>query len=144
MANNYINMMMTMMPSADEPNVGIFWFYHGQIQDINKIAVSQSYESKTGLKTMYALHKDYWSKMKRRGGIYKKEYWDVPRGRVFYNMNDDTYEVMTGSWINSAKEGKDVILDDISYYFNIPKDKIIHKVEEHWEIGHGFSEEYLN
>ncbi len=38
------------------------------------------------------------------------------RGRVFYNMNTDTYEVAVGKWLEDYPQAYDLILEE----FNLP------------------------
>ena len=74
------------------------------------------------------------SKDKRSNGNYTL----VPRGRVF-EFKDVGYVVFTGEWIDNCPEAKDLIL----FEFNLPEDKTEFRKDSHWDIGHGWSQEFI-
>ena len=63
--------------------------------------------------------------------FYVGAYQDKPRGRVFYNINTDTYEVAVGKWLEEYPQAYDLILEE----FNLPKEKTAAKYAIHWDIG---------
>ena len=88
--------------------------------------------------TCSELHEDVWKKEFRKQKYHKNgngpfigAYQDKPRGRVFYHMKDDIFEIAVGKWYDEHPE----ILSKIIEEFNLPKDKTIVKYAIHWDIG---------
>lgn len=84
------------------------------------------------------MHEDIWKrefrKQKYRGdgsGPYIGAYQDKPRGRIFYNIVSDTYEVAVGKWLEEYPQAYELILEE----FNLPKEKTSAKYAIHWDIG---------
>ena len=84
------------------------------------------------------MHEDVWKrefrKQKYHGdgtGPYIGAYQDKPRGRVFYNIKEDRYEVAVGKWIEDFPAAYQLILEE----FNLPKEKTSIKYAIHWDIG---------
>ena len=128
----------------DEPKVGIFWYDEekDELFGVSKIEASDLQFNINDLKTIKTLHKTWWQKQKNKAiskgedpGIFKKEYTLVPRGRIF-QRKDGVFQLMCGSWINDHIES--LVKDEFDLQ-NVLFEKI---VDEHWEIGHGWSEEY--
>ena len=128
----------------DEPKVGIFWYDEraDELFGISKIEASELQFNINGLKTIKTLPKTWWQKQKNKAifkgedpGIFEMEYTKIPRGRVF-QREDGVFQLMCGSWINDHIE---VLVKDEFDLQNVPFEKI---VDEHWEIGHGWSEDY--
>lgn len=125
-----------------EPKVGIFWYNKAKqalfgvvshrISDYTKANASG------GRITCSEMHEDVWKKefYKQR---YEKEgkgpfigaYQDKPRGRIFYNINNDTYEVAVGKWLEEFPEAYNLILKE----FDLPPQKTTAKYAVHWDIG---------
>ena len=138
--------MAEYLTSQDEPKVGIFWYDEGkdELFGVSKVEASSMQFNSNGLKTIKTLHKTWWQKEKNRAlsrgkdpGIYKKDYTLVPRGRIF-QREDGVYQLMCGSWINES------IVDMVKYEFDLQDVPFELKIDEHWELGHGWSEEYFN
>lgn len=127
---------------GDAPKVGIFWYSIGRdelfgvvshpVDDYSKANASE------GRITCSELHEDVWKKefykQKYKGdgtGLFIGPYQDKPRGRVFYNMVDDAYEVATGKWLEEYPHVYDMILKE----FNLPPEKTTAKYALHWDIG---------
>ena len=130
----------------DEPRVGIFWY------DVNKnelFGVRQTHadEAKwyhsgqfnTDIRTERDLHKDVWKKEFYRGRDkrFNGDHTLVPRGRVF-EFKDEGFRVYIGRWINDYPNVKELIIDE----FELPKDKTKFFIDSHWDIGHGWSQEF--
>ena len=130
--------------SQNEPQVGIFWY---DVDADELFGVSKEYASELpfnskGLKTVKALHKTWWQKQKNKAiskgkdpGIFKKDYTLIPRGRVF-QTSDGVFQLMCGKWIN------DHIKNLVAEEFELSGVSFETIVDVHWEIGHGWSEEY--
>ena len=136
-----------------KPKVGIFWYDY-----INNILFGvekgdvELYTNQGSNITYPKLHKTYWQKQHHRAvakgdtsSIFYKEhnYTLIPRGRIF--LEGDTFYVNVGSWINGEINGqncidKDQLRELIIDEFNLPDD-FIFRIDYHWDIGHGWSEE---
>jgi hypothetical protein len=128
----------------DEPKVGIFWYNENddELFGVNKIEASAIQFNQNGLKTIKTLHKTWWVKQQMRAkakrqntSIFMKDYTQVPRGRIF-ETKEGLFQLMCGSWINEH------IIDVIKEEFDLQNVPFEVKIDEHWEIGHGWSEEY--
>lgn len=125
-----------------EPKVGIFWYNPARnelfgivshrISDYSKVNASE------GRITCSEMHEDVWKREFRRqkyhgdgNGPYIGAYQDKPRGRVFYHVDSDTYEVAVGKWMEQYPQAYDLILEE----FNLPKEKTSAKYAIHWDIG---------
>jgi hypothetical protein len=136
MADNFVN--------QDEPKVGIFWYSKdsNELFGISKIEANELQFNSNGLKTIKTLHKSWWQKQKNRAvstgkdpGIFTKDYTQIPRGRIF-QRKDSVFQLMCGSWIDEH------IVDLVKEEFDLKNVQFEIVIDEHWEIGHGWSEEY--
>lgn len=125
-----------------EPKVGIFWYNRAANQLFGVVSHLVSDYTKAnasdGRITCSEMHEDIWKKefYKQRyqhGGIgpFIGACQDKPRGRVFYHIEDGTYEVAVGKWIEEYPQAYDLILKE----FNLPADKTSAKYAYHWDIG---------
>ena len=130
--------------NQDEPKVGIFWYNEDadELFEISKIESSELQFNSNGLKTIKTLHKSLWQKQKNKAiskgknpGIFDKDYTEIPRGRIF-QRSDGTFQLMCGSWINEH------IINLVKEEFDLKNVPFEVKIDEHWEIGHGWSEDY--
>lgn len=150
--NDAINLMKGFMDNGN-PKVGIFWYNYidNILFGVEKGDV-ELYTSQGNSITYPKLHKTYWQKQHHRAvakgetnSIFYNEsnYTLIPRGRIF--VEGDTYFVNVGSWINGEVNGqkcidKDRLRELIIDEFNLP-DNFIFRIDHHWDIGHGWSEE---
>lgn len=150
--SNVINLMKGFM-NNENPKVGIFWYNYvdNTLFGVEKGDV-ELYNDQGNIITYPKLHKTYWQKQHHRAvakndinSIFYKEhnYTLIPRGRIF--LEDGIFYVNVGSWINGEVNGqncidKDKLRDLIVDEFNLPND-FIFRVDHHWDIGHGWSEE---
>lgn len=88
--------------------------------------------------TCSEMHEDVWKKEFRKQkyqyggqGPFVGAYQDKPRGRVFYHIDNGTYEVAVGKWIEEYPQAYEEILKE----FNLPPDKTTAKYAYHWDIG---------
>ena len=139
---NVLAQMAANRGKGDTPKVGIFWYSIGRdelfgvvshpVDDYSKANASE------GRITCSELHEDVWKKefhkQKYKGdgtGLFIGPYQDKPRGRVFYNLVDDTYEVACGKWLEEYPQVYDLVLKE----FNLPPEKTTAKYAVHWDIG---------
>lgn len=127
---------------GDMPKVGIFWYSVGRNELFGVIShpvddYSQANAS-DGRITCSELHEDIWKKEYRKQryksdgtGLFIGPYEDKPRGRVFYHIADDTYEVAVGKWLEDYPHVYDMILKE----FNLPPERTSAKYAIHWDIG---------
>lgn len=125
-----------------EPKVGIFWYNRAnnslfgvvshRVSDYTRANASD------GRITCSEMHEDVWKKEYRNQkyhnggqGPFIGAYQDKPRGRIFYNIASDMYEVAVGKWIEEYPQAYDVILQE----FNLPADKTKAMYAIHWDIG---------
>lgn len=124
------------------PKVGIFWYNRATNQLFGVIAHLLSDYSKAnpsgGRITCSEMHEDVWKKEfhKQRHqyggqGPFIGAYENKPRGRVFYHIEDGTFEVAVGKWFEEYPQAYQLILQE----FNLPPDKTKVKYAVHWDIG---------
>jgi hypothetical protein len=84
------------------------------------------------------MHEDVWKKEFRKQkyqnngvGPFVGAYQDKPRGRVFYNIITDTFEVAVGKWLNDFPQAYQLILEE----FNLPPEQTKPLYAVHWDIG---------
>lgn len=84
------------------------------------------------------MHEDVWKKEFRKQkyqnngqGPYIGAYQDKPRGRVFYNLETDTFEVAVGKWLEEFPQAYQLVLEE----FNLPPDRTKPMYAIHWDIG---------
>lgn len=144
--NAAIEVMIESLDRQDDSFVGSFWYdpksdelfgvYSVLADDVSFYKSKQwNCEVKTGSR----LHSAIWKRESHRGRDkrFQGDYTKVPRGRVF-EFKDRGYIVFTGNWIDDYPHAKSLILDE----FQLPKDNTEFKKDIHWEIGHGWSEEF--
>lgn len=144
-ADDYASVMSLMAANRgkdSEPKVGLFWYNRAdntlfgvvshRLSDYTKANASN------GRITCSEMHEDVWKKEFRRQkyqnnghGPYIGAYQDKPRGRVFYNMNTDTFEVAVGKWLEEFPQAYQVILEE----FDLPPDRTQPMYAIHWDIG---------
>ena len=127
---------------GDTPKVGIFWYSIGRDELFGVVSHPVDDYSRAnasdGRITCSELHEDVWKKeyykQKYKGdgtGLFIGPYQDKPRGRVFYHIDDDTYEVAAGKWLEDYPHVYDMIIKE----FNLPPEKTVAKYAFHWDIG---------
>jgi hypothetical protein len=137
MADNFEN--------QDDPKVGIFWYDEkaDELFGVTKINANELQFNSNGYKTISTLYKSWWQSQQKKAlakgkalGILQNDYTAIPRGRIF-QKKDGVFQLMCGSWINDDIEN--LVKEEFDLQ-NVPFERII---DTHWEIGHGWSEEYL-
>ena len=131
--------------TQEDPKVGIFWYdaMNDELFGVSAVEADELAFDSHGRKTVRLLHKTWWKKQqekaKAKGQLssrYMKDYTQTPRGRIFQSK-DGSFELMCGSWINEH------IVNLVKEEFNLGNVSLKVTVDTHWEIGHGWSEEYL-
>ena len=144
---NVISAMSDNFDKQDKPKVGIFWYNceNNELFGVSKINAEELMFNNNGLKTIGLLHKDWWKKerdklfyRKKPLGIYGTDYTQIPRGRIFQREKDGVFQLMCGNWITDEIENLVKLEFDLN---NVPFERVI---DTHWDLGHGWSEEYTN
>jgi hypothetical protein len=141
--NEVMQAMIDNMDAQDEPKVGIFWYdqNRNELFGITKIEASELSYNSNGLKTVKTLHKNYWAKQeakdraKGQKSRFTGDYTQVPRGRIFQRKSG-VFEIMVGDWIHGRESAIDLIL--IEFDLQQAQTEVVE--DEHWDIGHGWSE----
>ena len=137
--------MIDNFDNQEEPKVGIFWYDEksDELFGVTATYADQLQFNSNGTKTERTLHGTWWKKQQERlkakkqpAGIFLKDYADVPRGRIFQRQGG-AFELMCGSWIDEH------IVELVKDEFNLRNVPLEVKIDTHWEIGHGWSEEYI-
>lgn len=140
--DSVMSLMASNRGKDSEPKVGIFWYNRAndslfgvvshRLSDYTKANASE------GRITCSEMHEDVWKKEFRKQkyhnngqGPYIGAYQDKPRGRVFYNINTDIFEVAVGKWLEEYPHAYQLILEE----FNLPEDKTKPMYAIHWDIG---------
>ena len=132
----------------EEPKLGIFWYDENEdvLFGVVKIeAIDVPFASKfDDRKTIRSLHKSWWVKQKMRylagkekNQIYANDYTKIPRGRIFQRKSDNAFEIMCGSWMTEH------IMELVIEEFDLQAQKVEKVIDEHWEIGHGWSGDFF-
>ncbi len=133
--------------SCFEPKVGIFWFNSNdkQLFDVvtEDLQTALAKFPKSNEVTCSKLHKDVWKKELMKAlakkdstsvEIHSKNYMDIPRGRIFYDKNEQKFIIKVGDWIDDFPEAEQVIVD--TYELNDSSYELIK--DYHWNIGNGW------
>lgn len=139
-----MRLMQSNRGKGDEPMVGIFW-YSPQMGDLFGIRSHRiSDYTKANLRSEFGsiscseMHEDVWKKEFHRqkyknGGVgpYTGAYEMVPRGRIFYNPDTETFTIAVGSWIEQYPQAVPLIVEE----FNLGNAAYVVKTAHHWDIG---------
>lgn len=139
-----MRLMQSNRGKGDEPMVGIFW-YSPQRNDFfgvrsHRISDYQRANSRSefGSISCSETDEDVWKKEYHRqryknGGVgpYVGAYEMTPRGRIFYNPENEVFTIAVGSWIELYPQAIPVIVDE----FNLGKTTYVVKTAHHWDIG---------
>lgn len=120
--------MMASNLDKEEPCVGIFWYddRSDKLFGVRKYPLNDKdhiSRCSDGI-TCKELHKYVWKKeynyrkFHDNGKTYPfvGDWKDTPRGRIFYNENDDTFYIYVGTWIKDNKDAFEMIVDE--FYLN--------------------------
>lgn len=144
--NAAIEVMINSFQEQNKPMVGFFWydFENKNLQGcVFALSSDLNYKYsnivKKSIKTSSANPILRWQSEQKinKNNFYIGDYMQKPRGRVF-EFENEGFKVFVGNWINKYPEAKDIILD----VFQLPKNKTEFIIDEHWDIGHGWSQEF--
>ena len=132
----------------EEPYLGCFWYdpentelYGVGKSPANELAFYHSKDWDKDIRTSHQLHKNIWEKQYYRGKDkrFTGDYTKRPRGRVF-EIKNEGYVVCVGDWYENHPEAK----EEIMFEFQLPEDKTKFIHDELWDIGHGWSNDYID
>jgi len=137
-SNAAIEAMIDSFNEQEEPMVGPFWYDQNMNNVFDKvIALAKDVAYKKSI----LFNKEVKTCSIKEMAVHHKandiDYTQRPRGRVFEFKNEG-FKVFVGEWINKYPEAKEEIL----FEFQLPKDKTEFVIDEHWDIGHGWSQEF--
>lgn len=146
--NSIIDTMRHYKDADDKPQIGIFWYSPENdelidvyLQDFDSVSPNHN-----GRRISTKIHQKVWEKNYYRArakgdakkmAYYEQDYVWRPRGRVNFNEKNDLFEVMIGDWFDSYPSLK----RDIIEMFQLPAAKTVFLKGEHWQLGHGWSED---
>ena len=143
--DDYASVMALMAANRgkdSEPKVGLFWYNRANNTLFGVVSHRLSDYARAnasdGRITCSEMHEDVWKKEYRKQkyqnngqGPYVGAYQDKPRGRVFYNIETDTFEVAVGKWLEEYPQAYQLVLEE----FNLPPDRTKPMYAIHWDIG---------
>lgn len=144
--NAAIDIMLSLEDIQDSACVGCFWYdpNASELFGVSSVIASSipfvhSTQFNADVRTGGKLHRSIWQKEFHKGkdSRFKGNYTLVPRGRVFEFKNEG-FRVYVGDWIDEYPESRQLIIDE----FDLPENTEFIK-DTHWDIGHGWSEDYL-
>ena len=130
----------------ENPKVGIFW-YNAQRNELfgvvkyDPLDKEKCSRSNRGY-TCKILHKQYWAKEFRRLKFKEKKtntfpyigaYENKPRGRVFWDNENNIYKIVVGNWINKDENYR--AIDIVAKEFDFDKEDFEVIIDDHWDIG---------
>lgn len=142
-----MEVMDASLSEQDKPKVGIFW-YSPELKDVfGVVSVNAETMAKAehrDLVTCKELHKNVWKKNynyykhHNEKSPFEGDYKFTPRGRIFYEPDEEKFIIAIGSWIDTCPEA----LNKIKEAFNLDKPGLFVQVKKgsHWEIGMGYGD----
>lgn len=96
--------------------VGIFWY---DVRD----------------KKLFGVHKEspFGREINCGGGLVSCDS-DIPRGRIFFKLDEKKFFVCVGSWISEHTEVVDLVVEE----FCLENENYEFVIREHWELGMGY------
>ena len=145
--DSVINVMAQSMEYSAQTHsqIGIFWYdkEKDELFGVNKEDAEHCnfVQSSDGdeIRSYGKLHKNIWQKEQYRAKDkrFLGDYTMIPRGRVS-QYKEKGFVVFVGDWIDEFPQAK----SDIIYEFELADDVQFVK-DEHWNIGHGWSDELI-
>lgn len=146
--NSIIDIMRQYKDAEDKPQIGIFWYSPEKdqlvdvyVQDFDSVELHPN-----GKRISTKIHQKVWEKNyykarakqdKEKLAYYEQDYAWIPRGRVNFNEKENRFEVMTGDWFDQYPN----LANDIIMEFQLPAENTVFLKGEHWQLGHGWSED---
>ena len=122
--------MLKTHPPAATPHVGIFWFFKGELIQ-SSVPVTQGEEYGDFINGPDD-HYPFWSSIQR--GIPDAELYEydqVPRGRVVYSKQTDTFFVYGSEQFVKDTKQKNAV----AHAFELAPKRIVFRADEHYGPG---------
>lgn len=130
--------MMDFMKGNDKrsvPSVGSF-FVNPETKHlflVDKLDYNKATQFSKGLekgtrRTTDRRHPEIWNDNYQQG-----DYEQTPRGRVFYDDDEDYFIIMTGKWIEDYPN----IIQEVKDRFNLNGLDVRQGYNQHWDLGQG-------
>lgn len=133
--------LMKSFNEEEKPQTGPFWWDNEKKQVFLSTPIDYdlgSEPNKDGDSTNRKLHQKIWQKEFYRGRV-KGDYKQIPRGRVFYNVNNKIFKIKVGSWFRElSQQDQNTLIEQVKFDFNLQKQQVKIIEENHWNIGNGF------
>lgn len=144
-----ISIMESNINIQNNPKVGIFWVdikTYELFGIVSQIVHNNIKPNSGGNKySCSELHKYVWAKkfnkQKIKGNIgpYVGDYKETPRGRIFYNLNNNIFEICVGDWFKKlSREEQSIVEENIIDEFDLINSKYCIIIDYHWDIGSGW------
>jgi len=147
--NSMFKIMESNLKESDKPTVGIFWYSPARVECFGVVKAREGDSNYTpsgfdGMFTCKELHKYVWKKEYNyrkfhpsdEVNLFVGDYKDKPRGRIFYDEDENTYYIMVGDWIDDYPEAKGCIVRE----FNLNGSRYSFEKDFHWDIGSGYGD----
>ena len=110
------------------PKIGVFWFHKGDVMG-REVDLADGEEGVPGLKDSPDNHTDLWdgSILRKHPELRGREYYEVPRGRVLWDSNQDRAIVYL-----DASLFKDDIKAKITQFFNLKNEEVVWRTDPHY------------
>lgn len=146
--NSIIDTMRQYKDAEEKPQIGIFWYSpeRDELVDVYLQDFDSVPPNTNGRRISTKIHQKVWEKNyyrarakedKEKLAYYEQDYVWRPRGSVNFNEKDGVFEVMTGDWFDRYPKLRNEIIAE----FQLPEEKTIFLKGEHWQLGHGWSED---
>lgn len=129
-----------------ESYIGPFWYDPNNREIYGAVLTLASdvpfYNSSTlnkRIRTGRALHQQIWDKQSKRSHKdprFTGDYRLKPRGHIF-EIENEGFVIFVGNWINKYPQAIDEIVNE----FQLPLDNTRVQIDQHWDLGHGWSKE---
>lgn len=115
----------------NNPEVGSFFYdmQNKKLMLVDTIPMKNAETNGGGKKTTDKLHENVWFENDMTG-----DFKDTPRGRVFYNVKTETYEIMVGDWADEVSNIEELV----KRRFHLENENTIVMKGSHWNLGEGF------
>ncbi len=122
------------MKKQNESSIGLYWLNEKQTDVLHLFAEPVSSGEKyldwiISSKDHYA----YWDKLLNAGKTEIEDYEVLPRGRVSFKPNENTYTIYHGDWLTKELESK------LKQAFNLTNEKVLFEYDQHYDVGNNSS-----
>ena len=118
------------MPPAHRPRLGIVWIIGEDTEVVSFSVPLDRAEHAGGFANYRHGHVDLWRFVCRlRPRLRGVKYESVPRGRVTYDVEDDTYNLLVPTALLNDRE----MIDNLVEHFGLPPERVRVISDEHYD-----------